>query len=504
MKKIAIIGSGIGGLTAANLLAKQGHKVTLFESHSTPGGYIAGFKRKGYYFESGTLSLESSAEVFKVMKEIGVYNKINFKKKEPIRYVSDDFDSSINSWVDMKSLLYTSYPDEEEKISTFFHALNPIIKEVTKMARIPSPTYANGLEKFSIGLSFLLKGGKFMKLFKKYGSTTVQEFVGQFFKKNTRIYNFLSYSVYPDMSVIALGAMMELYSDFWTIKDGMQSWADVLADNFQQHGGVLKLNSYVDSIITKDGTATGVKSGDQTFMVDYVLSAGDYKKTFLELLDNKEHISENMLKKIKEAPVSKPFFTVYLGLNIPNTILREYMKVAAIMLYDPSRQGDIENPQDRNYFDTCPLSIYSPSMINEKHVPEGKSSLMIQTISPIKWMDNWGGGDKEQYTHLKNQVMDIFIQRMEAVIPEISKHIDYSDAATPLTYERYTHNTAGSHNSWSINPKKNYYPDGTMMKIDTPVKNLYISSQWATPFGGIPETMGVGYKCAKTVNKAKG
>ena len=50
MKKIIIIGSGIGGLTAGNLLAKKGNKVTIFEAHSMPGGYTAGFYRKGYYF----------------------------------------------------------------------------------------------------------------------------------------------------------------------------------------------------------------------------------------------------------------------------------------------------------------------------------------------------------------------------------------------------------------------------------------------------------------------
>ena len=81
MKNVIIIGSGIGGLIAGNLLAKKGHKVTIFEAHSMPGGYTAGFYRKGYYFESGTLSFEASASVFKAMKDIGVFEKIDFVKQ---------------------------------------------------------------------------------------------------------------------------------------------------------------------------------------------------------------------------------------------------------------------------------------------------------------------------------------------------------------------------------------------------------------------------------------
>ena len=68
----------MGGLVAGNLLAKKGHNVTIFESHITPGGYTSGFWRKGFYFESGTLSFESSDMVFQVMKDIGVYDKIPF------------------------------------------------------------------------------------------------------------------------------------------------------------------------------------------------------------------------------------------------------------------------------------------------------------------------------------------------------------------------------------------------------------------------------------------
>jgi phytoene dehydrogenase-like protein len=81
MKRIVIIGAGIDGLTAGNLLAKNGHKTVVFEKHATPGGYTAGFRRNGFYFESGTLSFESSAAVFKIMKEIGVFDKIMFVRQ---------------------------------------------------------------------------------------------------------------------------------------------------------------------------------------------------------------------------------------------------------------------------------------------------------------------------------------------------------------------------------------------------------------------------------------
>ena len=58
MKKIIIIGSGIGGAYCGNLLARR-KQSNHFEVHSMPGGYTAGFYRKGYYFESGTLSFEA-------------------------------------------------------------------------------------------------------------------------------------------------------------------------------------------------------------------------------------------------------------------------------------------------------------------------------------------------------------------------------------------------------------------------------------------------------------
>ena len=126
MKHVIIIGAGLGGLTAANLLAKKGLKVTLFESHSTPGGYTAGFYREGFYFESGTCSLEASPSVFKVMREIGVLEKIDFVKL-PTRWVSDVFDEIPITYNDYKKMIYGAFLDEHKRLDRFFHDFDKTI-----------------------------------------------------------------------------------------------------------------------------------------------------------------------------------------------------------------------------------------------------------------------------------------------------------------------------------------------------------------------------------------
>lgn len=495
MKEIIIIGSGIGGLILGNLLVKKGHKVTIFESHSMPGGYTAGFYRNGYYFESGTLSFEASASVFKAMKDIGVLEKIDFVKQR-LRFVSEDFDATPDTFDDYKKMIYSSFPNEKEKLDKIFNDVNKIAKVMDKLEG-PMPSLYSGFEMLKAMLPYIIAMPKLMKLSKKYCDITSSEFVEKYFEKDSKLFQLLTMG-YPDMPAMFVG-LSGMFTDYWTVKGGMQAWADVLVENFKNLGGELKLNSYVDKIITKNGVAIGVECKNTVYNAAYVISASDYKKTLLNLLDNKELVPSNLQNNIKKAAVSEGFFTVYLGLNMPNEELGKYMKIPHVFTFDYKPDFDIYNSEDEEFFNKVSVSLYSPSMINSKHAPEGKSSLMIQAIVPYHWMNNWGGGNKEAYKQLKEKAMNAMIDSATKLIPNLKECIEYKDAATPLTYERFTHNTDGASSSWSWNPKKKFYKNTMGVNIETPIKNLYIGSCWATQIGGIPGALSAAYQCAKKI-----
>lgn len=498
MKKVAIIGSGIGGLTAGNLLAQKGHKVTIFEAHNMPGGYTGGFYRKGFYFESGTINLESTASVFKVMREIGVLDKIDFVRLQT-RFFSEDFDKTPESFDEYKKMIYKSFPSDKEKLDSVFSDMDEVIGLMGVLDK-PMPPFYCGLEKITSMLPYIASIPKWMKLSKQYGDMTSSEFAARYFEKDSKLFKLFKGFSYPDMSAMAIGPnILGVLKDVWTVKGGMQSWADVLAENFKKLGGELKLNSHVDRIITKNGAAVGVSCKNTIYDTDYVISAGDYKKTFQELLDDKSLISRTLQDNISSAEVSEGFFTVYLGLNMSNEELGRYMEVPHVFACDEKPDCDIFNSEDAEFFSKTTVSLYSSSMINPKLAPEGKSSLMLQTMVPYRWMNNWGVGNREAYRQLKEKAMNTMIESASRVIPCLKEHIEYKDAATPLTYERFTHNTDGATSAWSWNPKKKFYSSPMDVKIDTPVKNLYIGSCWAMQIGGVPGALGAAYQCANRI-----
>ncbi|HDS09655.1 MAG TPA: NAD(P)/FAD-dependent oxidoreductase [Firmicutes bacterium] len=386
--RVIIIGSGLSGLIAGNLLVRKGYDVTIFESHSAPGGYTAGFWRKGFYFESGTLSFEDSASINKMMSDIGLDGKVEFIKQRT-RFISDYFDAVPESNTELKEMFLSAFPLEKKGLNSFFRVTDRMVRFLDTFNKPMPALYSGGEEKLR-KLKFILSRLPSLFFFKKYQSLTVKEFTAQYFDKESDIFNILTGLGYPDMCSFLYGGVFgTILSDYQTVKTGMQSWADILAENFTKNGGRLNLNSYVERIDTRFGIVNGVTRNGKSFIADFVLSCSDYKKTILKLLDDKIPFRPHEIKALERANVSESFFTVYLGLDLNVEELQKIMKVPHVLLLGKNLSRNFFDASDRDFFRDSTVTLYSPSLINPKLSPEGRSSLMLQAMSPHKWMDNW-------------------------------------------------------------------------------------------------------------------
>lgn len=116
------------------------------------------------------------------------------------------------------------------------------------------------------------------------------------------------------------------------------------------------------------------------------IAAGDYKKTFLTLLDGQAPVPQALRDKISQAAVSEGVFTVYFGLNLSNAVLAETMKTPHVFGLEDKPGCDMNSTADEAFFSKAAVSLYSPSMINPHHAPSGKSSLMLQVMTSCHWM----------------------------------------------------------------------------------------------------------------------
>ena len=118
-----IIGSGVGGLSAALCLARAGQKVLIIEQHKLPGGWCQSFKLNGYRFSPGLHyigGLHKGGSLYKLYTGLEVANDLEFYQMNPKAYehaIIDgarfDFPNDFNALV---TSLSNRFPDEKEGI----------------------------------------------------------------------------------------------------------------------------------------------------------------------------------------------------------------------------------------------------------------------------------------------------------------------------------------------------------------------------------------------------
>ena len=480
---VIIVGGGIGGLTAANYLARAGLKTVILEQHFQIGGYVTSFHRKEYLFEGGLTSFGSNGIVFPILEELELSDKFDFTPVSR-RLVTDKLSARVDSSLDyLKNALIATYPEEKAAITRYFAWANTFADGMQEMSQLELFMGKLGENLLHL-ITFPLRKPRFFASFLKNRNTIKTEIHREYFR-NPELIAILDIQGYPIMTGNTLGGMWYSFrSDYWYPLGGMQRFSNLFLENFRQCGGVAYLKTKVEQILLENDRVTGVRlASGEILRAKAVLSNVDLRTTYLNLIEA-GHVSEEFIAKLKKGENSESMFTLFLGLKGKGFQASPYTIDASHLNFY------LKNPQGKmNEF-----AVNIPSIEDKTLAKEGETVI----VSCFDEYDDWAHLKERDaaYYQKKTQRTEQVLAMVRQVIQDLDERLEVLDAATPLTYERYTGNYKGATAGWNWNPrlapKFNWKKEGHIL-------GLYIAGQWIISPGGVPSAMITGRVVAQQI-----
>ena len=489
---IAIIGAGISGLTAAAIAGRFGLKCCILEKEPNAGGYLAGFSRKGFHFDTSIHWLnqcnknEMAGRIFSLIGS----DSPAIKNMENIhRFKGDNYDYLLTNNPDkLKDKLISDFPHEKAGIEKFFRAAKRIGNGSLK--------YAN-LFRTEESMSFFEKSFFKIKLLRFvlplikyvfYSGDKVPKGLDKFFKdKNLQ----KIYSSENDL-LSCLFPIAWAYNNGYQIpkKGGAIVFIKWLTHVNEKLNNDILLNAEVKKLNIKDRNCESIvfqqNNKEYKLTSKYIISTNDIETLYTKMLP--EGIVSNKFKaKLNNAVLYSSAFTVSIALDCPAEKLGINQELISI-----TKEGIQRSDHDGGDPLISDISVLAPSARDKSLTPEGKGLVTLYIPSNINYKDYWqtekdSNGNfirGEKYKKLKNEVADILINRVEQTLNiDLNSHIEFIDVSTPITYLRYTGNKNGT--MMGARPGKENMQAG-IAHHQTPVKNLFLGGHWAELGGGVP------------------
>ncbi len=495
---IVIIGAGISGLTAAAIAGKFGLKCCILEKEPKAGGYLAGFSKDGFHFDTAIHWLnqcnkdEMAGRIFNLIgsdsPKIKTMQKIHRFKGETYDYLLT------NNPDELKEELISDFPHEEKGIRKFFYAAKKIGEGSLKYANLFRTE--ESLSTFEKPF-FKLKLLKFVLPLIKYvfysGEKGVPKGLNKFFKdKNLH----KLYSSEKDL-LSCLFPIAWAYNNGYQIteKGGARVFIQWLMHVNKKLGNDLILNAEVKKLGITNKTCESIlyqqKGKEYQLKSKYIIATNDIETLYTKMLP-KEAVSSKFKTKLNDAILYSSAVTVSIAIDCPAEDLGISQELISITKEGIKR--DEHNCGDPLISD---ISVLAPSARDKSLTPEGKGLISLLIPAYIDYKNYWQTEKDEngnyirgeKYQKLKTEVAETLIKRVEKELSiDINNHIIFYDVSTPITYFRYTGNKNGT--MMGARPGKKNMQAG-IAHHQTPIKNLFLGGHWAELGGGVPI-------CAKT------
>lgn len=484
--RVIVIGAGVGGLTAAIHLAKQGMQVVVVEKNSRPGGRCDRISREGHHFDTGPTLLVMPLLYESEFNALGtsIFKSLDLQRVDPTYHLVFDDGSQLAITSDMNSM--------REQLERFepgsFQGLLRYMDEGERhyqlgIEKLVYPDFRKASDFFNIENIPLLYQ---VKPFMKHYSNMSNYFDNPRLKAAFTFQDvYMGLSPYEAPATFSMMPYTELAHGVYYPKGGMYKIVEILYSMACQSGVEFVFDKSVTQIEVDGQIARNVKLDDgQELDANVVLANADLPYVYQNLLPESMHAQRLARKKYSCSVIS-----FFWGVD------RHYANLSphTLFLSDDYRENFKSIMRDLRLPANPSLYIHSPSRLDPEMAPQGEDTLIA--IVPVGHMSINGNQD---WGAIKSQARQQVFRRLRLLgIDNFERHIKFEMSFTPLSWRKRYNLMRGSTHGLSHNLTQLgfFRPDFQHPQYH----NLYFTGASTRPGTGMPTAMVSGRQSAQRI-----
>lgn len=493
MKKeydVVIIGSGLGGLVASIILAKEGYSVCVLEKNNQFGGNLQTFVRDKTIFDTGIHyigGLDEGQNLYRYFKYIGIMNDLNLKKMDVDAYDVISFEDDDNEYPHAQGYenfvkqLLEYFPEEEE-------ALNEYCREMQELC--------NSFPLYNLNFG----GGYNEELLSKNTNAFLENLTEN--KKLRAVLagsNFL-YAGIEDKTPLYVHALSvnSYIQSSWRCVNGGSQITKQLIKQLKKYGGEVYKYKEVTGFGFENDKLVSAKINQDEEVFGKIFISNIEPKTTLKMI-GQEKFRKPFFNRIQSLESVPSAFSIYIVFK------PESFKYFNHNYYHFKKSTEVWKANDYNE-ETWPKA-FMVSMNVGKNTDVWAESLTAITYMNFEDVEQWQDTENttakekdrgEAYQKFKEEKIEKFLKAIEIKFPGIRETIKSVHASTPLSYRDYIGGSRGNLYGYvkdSNNPMK------TFITPKTKVENLFLTGQSINMHGVLGVTIGAVVTCSEIVGK---
>jgi all-trans-retinol 13,14-reductase len=483
---LIIIGSGISGMAAAAVYAKEGKRALVLERHYTAGGFTHVFKRKEYEWDVGIHyigGVTHKRAMNRVLFDYITDEQLEWEDMgeiyDRVRFGDDAYDFYKRPKHFVKHL-QDRFPDSADK-----RAIEQYMELVGKATRA-------GLMYFNekaLPPEISAQMGDAMRAdFLRYASQTTREVLEEL-TDNIKLIGVLTaqygdYGLPPGESSFAMHAMVVnhyLYGGAFPV-GGSSRIAETIAPVIAAAGGLILTNAGVDEILVEDNRAVGVCMEDgRELHAPLIISCAGVENTYRRLLPPAVRDAFALPALADTVKRSGGHMDLYIGFKESAEQLG--LQKANYWVYPDGGYDHDQNVatylEDRDEpFPMVYISFPSAKDPDWENRYPGTATIEVLTLAPYEWFEQWQDTQwkrrGDEYEAFKEQLSQRLLEVLYRYEPQLRGKVDHYELSTPLSTKQFANYANGEMYGLAHTPNRF---EQKFLRPHTPVEGLYLTGQ---------------------------